>query len=110
MVIDNELFVRLVRVLEQKEKEVAQIKNTISNGILDENDLKLGVTIKLRNKANNNVVIGTLLDAAVIKVGTSVHKGLIVRPNNVYESMQFSLADYTIESVTDTAENDLIQF
>lgn len=110
MVIDNELFIRLVRVLEQKEKEVAQIKNTISNGILDENDLKLGVTIKLRHKDNNNVVIGTLLDATVIKVGTSVHKGLVIRPNNVYESMQFSLANYTIELVTDAVKNDLIQF
>lgn len=50
MDIDNNSFVRLVRVLKQKEQDVTRIKDTISNGILDENDLNLGDTVKLTKK------------------------------------------------------------
>lgn len=50
MDIDNNSFVRLVRVLKQKEQDVARIKDTISNSILDENDLNLGDTVKLTKK------------------------------------------------------------
>lgn len=110
MDIDNNSFVRLVRVLKQKEQDVARIKDTISNGILDENDLNLGDTVKLTKEDSSRTVIGTLLDATIVVVDGDYHKGVIVRPDYVYENIEFSLAEWNIEVIPNSSDDNFVEF
>lgn len=110
MDIDNNSFVRLVRVLKQKEQDIARIKDTISNGILDENDLNLGDTVKLTKKDNSRTVIGTLLDATIVVIDDNYHKGVVVRPDYVYESVEFSLAEWNIEVIPNLSDDNFVEF
>lgn len=110
MDIDNNCFVRLVLVLKQKEQDVARIKDTISNSILDENDLNVGDTVKLTKKDNSRTVIGTLLDATIVTVDDSYHKGVVVRPDYIYENVEFSLAEWNIEVIPNSSDNNFVEF
>lgn len=110
MDIDNNSFVRLVHVLKQKEQDVARIKDTISNGILDENDLNLGDTVKLTKKDNSRTVIGTLLDATIVTIDDNYHKGVVVRPDYIYENVEFSLAEWNIEVIPNSSDNNFVEF
>lgn len=110
MDIDNNSFVRLVHVLKQKEQDVARIKDTIFNGILDENDLNPGDTVKLTKEDNSRTVIGTLLDATIVVVDGNYHKGVIVRPDYVYENVEFSLAEWNIEVIPNSSDDNFVEF
>lgn len=94
MDIDNKIFVDLVHKLECKRKEVDVLEDTIFHAILDENNLECGDKVVLTNRVDNRKVDGTLLTATVIKDGNRIAKGVIVRPNNVYEKFTFSLSDW----------------
>lgn len=110
MDIENKTFSRLVRVLKEKEHEVANIKATISNGILDENRISIGDTVELTKRDDSQTIVGTLIDATIVTVDGRYHKGVIVKPENLWEKLEFSLNEYTIKSVQNSSESNFTQF
>ena len=70
----------------------------------------LGDTVKLTKKDNSRTVIGTLLDATIVTIDDNYHKGVVVRPDYVYENVEFSLAEWNIEVIPNSSDNNFVEF
>lgn len=99
MDIDNKTLLNLITTLRKKEKEVNEIKDTICHAILDENNISIGDRILLQHKTDSRKYFGEVTDATVVPIGDTVHKVLIIRPDNIFDDVRFSLGDYDLMGV-----------